>query len=178
MIKKSIEKKLIDNDLVARINKILNLIEEMKTNLNLNVETKTANQILRESKEGPIQNKQKISSLLKRPGVTVKTIQKHLDIVPENTINNEGIIKEALIELEALIKYDGYIKRQEKQVIKISKSEHIKIPKEINYLKLKSISNEGREKLSSINPETLGQAMRISGVTPADISILSVILTK
>ena len=151
LVKKSIEKKLIDNDLVTRINKILNLIEEMKTNLNLNVETKTANQILRESKEGPIQNKQKISSLLKRPGVTVKTIQKHLDIVPENTINNEGIIKEALIELEALIKYDGYIK---------------------------SISNEGREKLSSINPETLGQAMRISGVTPADISILSVMLTK
>ena len=98
--------------------------------------------------------------------------------MPENTINNGGIIKEALIELEALIKYDGYIKRQEKQVIKISKSEHIKIPKGINYLKLKSISNEGREKLSSINPETLGQAMRISGVTPADISILSVMLTK
>ena len=178
LVKKSIEKKLIDNDLVTTINKILNLIEEMKTNLNLNVETKTANQILRESKEGLIQNKQKISSLLKRPGVTVKTIQKHLDIVPENTINNGGIIKEALIELEALIKYDGYIKRQEKQVIKISKSEHIKIPKEINYLKLKSISNEGREKLSNINPETLGQAMRISGVTPADISILSVMLTK
>ena len=83
-----------------------------------------------------------------------------------------------MIEVEALIKYEGYIKRQERQILKISKSEHIRIPEEFNYSKLKSISNEGREKLTNIKPENLGQAMRISGITPADISILSVMLGK
>ena len=60
----------------------------------------------------------------------------------------------------------------------MAKSEHIKIPNGFEYSKLKSVSNEGREKLSNIRPETLGQAMRISGITPADISILSIMLNK
>ena len=60
----------------------------------------------------------------------------------------------------------------------VIKNETIKIPKRFNYKDIKSISNEGREKLNSIRPETLGQAMRISGITPADISILSVMLIK
>ena len=86
--------------------------------------------------------------------------------------------KKVLIETEAIVKYDGYIKRQQKHIDKIIKNETIKIPKRFNYKDIKSISNEGREKLNNIRPETLGQAMRISGITPADISILSVMLLK
>ena len=63
-------------------------------------------------------------------------------------------------------------------ISKILKNETIKIPKGFNYTTIKSISNEGRDKLSAIKPETLGQAMRISGITPADISILSVMITR
>ena len=82
-----------------------------------------------------------------------------------------------LIEVEALTKYEGYIKRQKQHVMKMAKSEHVKIPESFNYKKLTNISNEGREKLASIKPENLGQAMRISGITPADISILSIMLS-
>ena len=90
----------------------------------------------------------------------------------------EPFIEEAKTEVEAEIKYAGYIERQKKQINKIAKNEHIKIPKEFNYQDLNSISNEGREKLAKIRPENLGQAMRISGITPADISILSIMLIK
>ena len=62
--------------------------------------------------------------------------------------------------------------------MKMAKSEHVKIPKSFNYEKLTNISNEGREKLANIKPENLGQAMRISGITPADISILSLMLSN
>ena len=62
--------------------------------------------------------------------------------------------------------------------MRMSKSEHVRIPKNFNYNILTNISNEGREKLTNIKPENLGQAMRISGITPADISILSIMLNK
>ena len=105
-------------------------------------------------------------------------INKYLKIDEYNKVLNPGVLEEIKIEVEALVKYEGYIKRQEKQILKMAKSEHIRIPYEFEYSKLKSISNEGREKLTNIRPETLGQAMRISGVTPADISVLSVVLNK
>ena len=103
------------------------------------------------------------------------------DYITINTKNkkiDKSIIGEVLIEVEALTKYEGYIKRQEQHVAKISKSEHVKIPNNFNYETLTNISNEGREKLTNIKPENLGQAMRISGITPADISILSIMLSN
>ena len=85
---------------------------------------------------------------------------------------------EILVEVESIIKYRGYIKRQNKQVHRLQKQENLLIPKNTNFYKIKSISNEAREKLSVVRPETLGQATRVSGVTPADVSVLSVAFSK
>ena len=91
---------------------------------------------------------------------------------------NYNRTRELMIETEAQIKYEGYIKRQIEHVKKMKKQEHIKIPSDFNFKDMSSISNESKEKLDFIKPENLGQAMRISGIKPSDISILSVHLLK
>ena len=81
--------------------------------------------------------------------------------------------KDEIIELaEIEIKYNGYIRREKEQAAKIRRLENIKISEKIDYNKLKSISTEGRQKLERIKPGTIGQALRISGVSPADINVL------
>jgi len=75
---------------------------------------------------------------------------------------------------EIQIKYEGYIKHQEQEIEKFKKLENRKIPAEIDYQEIVGLSNEVREKLSKIRPDSLGQASRISGVTPAAIAILMV----
>ena len=82
------------------------------------------------------------------------------------------------MEAEAVVKYDGYIKRRLKQIKKMKKQEHINIPIGFDYLKMSGLSKEAREKLNTVKPETLGQAFRVSGVSPADASVLSVYLSK
>ncbi len=89
-------------------------------------------------------------------------------------LNNE----EGLEQVEIQLKYEGYIKRQYENVEKLEKYEEVKIPLTLNYFILKSLSTEGREKLHKVKPRSIGQASRISGVTPSDISILLVYLKK
>ena len=79
-------------------------------------------------------------------------------------------------QVEIQVKYDGYIKRQQEQVIAASRREDVAIPGEFDYAPIRAISTEGREKLKRVRPATLGQASRIPGVTPADIAVLSVYL--
>ena len=86
--------------------------------------------------------------------------------------------EEALLEAETIIKYRGYIDRTNTHINKAIKNDLIKISPLFNYSSIVGLSSESKEKLSSIKPETLGQAMRISGVTPADISVLSIFIAK
>ena len=81
---------------------------------------------------------------------------------------------EAIEQSEILIKYAGYIEKEKENVEKFNRLENIKIPNKFNYHKILSISSEGREKLTKIKPKTIGQASRISGVSPSDISVLLV----
>jgi len=119
--------------------------------------------------------------LLKRPNIDYKTLYE-LGYIPNiirgNTeyIEDKYFIKETLEQAEILIKYDGYIKRQKEQVNTADKLEKIKIPEDFDYTPLKQISTETREILTKIRPKTLGQALRIGGVKPADISCLMVII--
>ncbi len=85
---------------------------------------------------------------------------------------------QAVQQVEIELKYEGYIVRQYENVERLEKYENTKIPSRLNYLTLNAISAEGREKLSRIKPRSIGQASRISGVTPSDISILLVYLKK
>ena len=85
---------------------------------------------------------------------------------------------EVLLEAETIIKYRGYIDRSNMHINKVIRSDMVEIDSNFNYKSVVGLSSESREKLCSIKPETLGQAMRISGVTPADISVLSIFISK
>ncbi len=115
----------------------------------------------------------RLAELLKRPNIKYE-IFKELD---ERT-RELNLSKDITDEAEVLIKYDGYIKRQEQQVETSGKLEKYRIPADIDYSKIKHISSETREKLEKIRPSTLAQASRIGGVKPADISVLMVMLGK
>ena len=115
----------------------------------------------------------RLSELLKRPNISYKIIQE-LD----KEAKNLNLPKETYEQIEILLKYDGYLKRQEAQVDNAGKLEKIKIPKDIDYSKILHISTETREKLEKIRPTTLAQASRIGGVKPADLSVLMVMLEK
>ena len=87
---------------------------------------------------------------------------------------DEEILQEVKEQIEIHIKYEGYINKAQRKVDKVKRMENKKIPQDIDYTKIDSLSNESVERLTLIQPETIAQASRISGVTPADIAILSV----
>jgi tRNA uridine 5-carboxymethylaminomethyl modification enzyme len=113
----------------------------------------------------------KATELLKRPEVTLDQIIKASQI----EFSNDRATK---VAIEANIKYCGFIVKQETEIKKIRRLEEEKIPEELNYLMVKGLLTESRIKMKTIKPETLGQASRIPGITPADISILAIYLAK
>jgi len=106
--------------------------------------------------------------LLKRPGINFTDL-------PES---NKGLSQNYIDEIEAEVKYSGYIVRQQKEIKKNQKKEKTPIPKDINFKKIKGLSNEAVEKLNEHKPSTIGRALRISGITPAAISLLIIHLKK
>ncbi len=121
-------------------------------------------------KSSSLKQGQKISALLRRPELTLK------ELIPLVTTREYGT--PAMNEVEFNTKYEGYLRRQQEQIEKFKRLEEKKIPDTLNYLEIKAMSVEAREKLNRIRPENLGQASRISGVSPADLSVLVVYLEK
>ena len=107
--------------------------------------------------------------LLKRPEITLDFLSKFTDIPYEDDIKEE---------LEIITKYEGYIKKMNKEIEKFKKLEDKKIPEDIDYSKVGNLASEARQKLEKVRPVSIAQATRISGVNPSDISILSVYLKK
>ena len=134
------------------------------------------NPILSSMGESTISEPVKISQLLKRPLVKITNFD--LSYLKKIKASSSSHFEEILFEAETIIKYDGYISRQKDEIEKLKVYENMLIPVEFNYKTIKSISNEGREKLSSVLPETIGQAQRIPGIRPTDISILLVYLKR
>lgn len=97
---------------------------------------------------------------------------------PKTTNSETWSFLEVVDDIETEIKYDGYIKRHLKEIEKLEKNENLRIDKNINFNEFRGLSLEARQKLSAVRPETFGQASRISGVSPADISTLMVYLLK
>jgi tRNA uridine 5-carboxymethylaminomethyl modification enzyme len=133
-----------------------------------------ANEYLRENNSSEIAQSECASQLLKRNELCIYSFIK-LDCFGENgLVDKLRNDKEALSQIEIEIKYEGYIKRQDEQVEKFNESENEVIPDGFDFSKIKSLSNEGREKLSKVKPRSLGQASRIAGVSPSDVSILAI----
>ena len=139
---------------------------------------RTVNHHLESMGSSPIDSAETISKLCRRPEISLKDLI-NLDGTGDNPVllkllNNNVALRQVEIEL----KYEGYIKRQQETIERLEKYEDLKIPLTLNYLTLNTISLEAREKLNRIKPRSIGQASRISGVSPSDISILLVYLKK
>ncbi len=115
-----------------------------------------------------------LEGLLKRPNITYECV-KQLVAKDDQLLSSEELPE---FEIETEIKYEGYISRQLQQINQQGKFEKIKIPKELNFKQLEHLSCEAREKLDKIKPITVGQASRIGGVSPADITVLMAYLNK
>ena len=129
------------------------------------------NSYLEKQKSSPLKQKVKASSVITRPNISVDGLKNHNDIL-KNTLSefNEIEIENA----EILMKYEGYIKREKEVADKLMRLENIIIYKDIDYSKLSSLSGEAVDKLTKVQPTTIGQASRISGISPSDISVLMV----
>ena len=116
-------------------------------------------------------------NILKRPNVDFK-ILKELGYKSRVNSPDNYLTRDIEEQAEILIKYDGYIKRQLDQIDKQIKTDEIRIPDDIDYNAIKQISTESKEKLNKIRPKTIGQALRIGGVKPADVSVLMVLIEQ
>ena len=165
---------LIDDTQFERFNKKQELIQIEKTRLEgLKIPaTHEVNEILAKYEEH-LDRGIRASELLKRPNISYKILKE----INEST-RELNIPKDVYEQIEVIVKYDGYIKRQQEQVDQAGKLEKFKIPENIDYNTIDHISTETKEKLSKIRPKNLAQASRIGGVKPADISILMVMLDK
>ncbi|NBB77215.1 MAG: tRNA uridine-5-carboxymethylaminomethyl(34) synthesis enzyme MnmG [Bacteroidetes bacterium] len=123
----------------------------------------------------PLSQPVKAKSLVPRPQLSLKDIYEADPDLKEKVGEITGNI-DVIEQVEIQIKYDGYIKREFEMVEEMSRQENTEIPDKINYEKIKSLSSEGKSKLSKIQPETIGQASRISGVSASDVAVLMVYL--
>jgi len=132
-------------------------------------------------KETPsLTEKTRIATLLLRPQVEMKELIKRVNSFSEfiETLKTGEELQEEIDESEILIKYDSYIVREQEIANRLSKKEHVSLNQGIDYRSILTLSYEAREKLSKHRPQTLGEASRISGVSPADIAVLLIYLNK
>ena len=153
-------------------------VEQIKTYLS---ETYTypdeINGLLERNGSTGIEQKTRLSYLLLRPQIS---LQDMIGVLPslESYQTDDRFLKECLEEAEIQIKYESYIEKEDELADKLRRLENIKLPKDFDFHQLQSLSYESREKLNRYQPETLGQASRISGISPADINVLAIYLGR
>jgi tRNA uridine 5-carboxymethylaminomethyl modification enzyme len=128
-------------------------------------------EVLLSLNSAPLKTGIKVQELLKRPEVTLNKIREFL---PGAAAYSTEVLEEAEIE----IKYTGYIQKQEEEIVRFSKLEDKKLSATLDYAQVRGLSTEGRQRLAEVQPGNIGQASRITGVTPADISVLLVFLEQ
>ena len=143
----------------------------------LSVIPEEINPVLEELGTSAIKQKIKMVNILGRPQIGIQDIMPFSAVLSEMNLSEDGD-REVLEQVEIKIKYSGYIERERKLADRLKNLDHIKLKDDLDYSLLKSLSYEAREKLSNIRPTNLGQASRISGVSPADISVILVFLGR
>lgn len=152
-----------------KLNKLHNLISDYSA------QPQVYDPILQKEGTSPLKQAIKLPKIITRPQIKLKKLiegDSNLKEKVKEITNDSNIIE----EIEIQIKYAGYIEKEFKLAEEMSKQEDLIIPKKINYDCIKSLSSEGKQKLSLVQPETIGQASRISGVSPSDIAVLMVYL--
>ena len=154
-----------------KISSVENLIEKL-TSIALSPED--ANGYLNNIQSAPLVQKQKAAQLLLRPDAELVTMVREIPVLNANITAEKEIMEQAEIQ----IKYNTYIEKEKELVEKMGKLEDLVIPSNFNYSNLSALSNEARQKFIRIQPRTLGQASRISGVNPSDVQILMVYMGR
>ena len=144
----------------------------------LKLNAKKVNSFLEGKGSSLIDSTETIANLCRRPELSLSELL-NLDGLSENS-NISSLLKDelAMQQFEIDLKYEGYLKRQEEMIAKLEKYEDHLIPLTLNYLEIRSLSAESKEKLQRYKPRSIGQASRISGVTPSDISVLLIYLKR
>lgn len=153
---------------MAKQEKIKDEIERLKKK---EVYPGDVKEYLEEMNTSPLKNKISLFELLKRPELTYSSLERVDDEMPK-------LAQHEITQLEVQIKYEGYIRKQLAQIERFKRLEKKQIPEGINYLEIDGLRIEARQKLDAIRPMSIGQASRISGVSPADINVLLVYLEK
>ncbi len=155
--------------------KINELVDFLKTT---NVSPEVINGLL-ESKGTPgIANKMRLSQILARPQIALRDMIKTIDYLRVNyDVDNESV-RNIVEEAEIIVKYEGYIDKEREVADKLNRLENVRLSPDFDYYSLNSLTMEAREKLTKHKPQTLGQASRISGISPADISVIAVFLGR
>jgi tRNA uridine 5-carboxymethylaminomethyl modification enzyme len=134
-----------------------------------------ANVLLTSKESAPINQQVKLSSLLTRPHITIQDV---LAISVKSKSLALQLGEDVVYQAEIMIKYEGYIQRETELASKMNRMESLSIPDNVDYSIMQSITIEARQKLDKIRPTTIGQASRISGVSPSDIAVLLIYLGK
>ena len=142
------------------------------------VEPEKLNPILAEIDSAPIKQKMKMDNILTRPGMHLEQIKRGSPALTDYLATKDFDTAEVEEQAELLIKYAGYIDREREVAEKIERLEYVKIPDDVDYDKFSTFSNESKEKLKAIKPATIGQASRISGIKPSDVSVLLIHLGR
>jgi tRNA uridine 5-carboxymethylaminomethyl modification enzyme len=160
------------DDVQDKINATNNIIKQFKKTSITPLEVNT---MLKNLETAPIPQNYKLDAILTRPQVTLIDMISYLPTVQKIVA---GVDSEALLQAEILMKYEGYLEKEQLMADKINRLEDIKIFDSFDYTNIQSMSKEAREKLNKQKPKTLGQASRISGISPADISVLMIYLGR
>lgn len=170
---------LSSDDRVKRLDAKINAISELDHFINqTSISPDEVNEYLLISQSAQVVHKQKLASLVLRPQVTLNGLK---SLVPdfESLLASYGdLANEVIEEVEIQIKYDSYISKERELADKLNRFDGFPIPVDMDYQSLVSLSTEARQKLNKQRPETIGQASRISGISPSDVSVLLVFLGR
>ncbi len=157
--------------MVVKRTGVSNLMQAVRT---VKVKPEEVNGWLEAHHSSPLREKSSLYTLLKRPEIEQNDIQELFRTMPEIPTVNEEVLEQTVIE----IKYEDYLGREKQNAEKLNKWENLSIHSAFDYDQLKALSFEGKEKLKRLRPSTIGQASRISGVSPSDVSILLVYMGR
>jgi len=179
LTKKGFELGLADKDRLIKLEQKERLVEDIISFLEeRSIEPDLVNSFLEEAGTSKMTQRAKAISIAIRPQINLSRLIEKIGGGEIGEVSKSPVMNEALEAAEIRIKYEGYIQREKLIAEKIKRLEKVKIPEDIDYSELLSISTEGRQKLNRIKPDNIGQAGRISGVSPSDVNILLMYLGR
>ena len=170
---------IVSNEDLEHVNKKIQGTDSLKKQFRqIGVTPEQINPVLSEKGSALITQQVKLTSIITRPHILLQDMLNVSSEANEAAKLMEAIHPEIVSQTEIQLKYEGYIEREEEQAAKLIRLEEVKIPADVDFKQLKSLSSEAVEKLTKIQPATIGQASRISGITPSDVSILLIYLGR